>query len=85
MFIREKQALRGDREAWGAVRRAIAVHSSRLGYCYRDEGEYLDSVKAFLRGFCESGDFRLLAKVLGLPIPRRLRNHLKRFVKARSL
>src|SRR5208282_5547935 len=85
MFIREKRALRGDREARGAVKRVIAMHSSRLGYCYRDEGELLDSVKAFLTGFRESRDFRLLAKALALPIPRPLRNQVKRFAKALSL
>jgi hypothetical protein len=85
MFIREKQALRGDREAVAAVRQAIAAVSSKLGYCYRDDGEYLDSVRAFLRGFRESGDFRLLARVVALPIPRRLRKQIKRLAKAMSL
>src|ERR1039457_2486221 len=35
LFIREKQALRGDREARLAVRRAISALSSHLAYCYR--------------------------------------------------
>lgn len=83
-FIREKRSLRGDREAVAAVRRGIATHSDRLGSFYRDENKLLDSAKAYLRGLHESGDLRLLAKTLALPLPRRLRNQVKRLMKAMS-
>ena len=83
-FIREKRSLRGDREALAAVRRGIATHSDRLGCIYRDDNKLLDSANAYLRGFRESGDLLLLAKILALPIPRRLRKQFKRLVKAVS-
>ena len=82
MFIREKQSVLGDQEATTALRRAIASHSDRLGYLYWEEHEFLNSAKAYVRGFYESGNLKLLAKILSRPIPRSLRNQVTRFTKA---
>jgi glycosyltransferase involved in cell wall biosynthesis len=76
MFIREKKTLKGDPEAIEAARRAIATFCNRLGYLCRDDGEVFDSAKAYLQGFREGGDFRLLAKTVNLLFPRVLRKQV---------
>ena len=80
-FIREKRSLQGDREAIAAVRRGIATHSNRLGHCYLEDGKLLDSAKAFLKGFLESGDFGLLVYVPSVYFPPRFRSMLKRLLR----
>jgi glycosyltransferase involved in cell wall biosynthesis len=80
MFIQEKRSLDSDPEARAAVRRAIASHSDRLGYFYWEDGETLLSMKAYLRGFRESGNVRLLYKALMRPIPRSFRAKVKEYV-----
>lgn len=82
MFIREKRSVHEDREATIAVRRGIATHSRRLGHCYRDEGRLLDSTRAYLRGFAESGDLGLLARVPAIYLPLGFRQFLKGVVTA---
>lgn len=80
MFIQEKRSLDDDPEAYAAVRRAIASHSDRLGYFYWEDGKTLLSMKAYLRGFRESGNVRLLYKALMRPIPRSFRAKVKQYV-----
>jgi glycosyltransferase involved in cell wall biosynthesis len=77
-FIREKRSLHGDREAIAAVRRGIAIHSRRLGHCYLDEHEVLDSAGTYLRGFLESGDLGLLLRAPTAFLPQRLRSAIRR-------
>lgn len=76
MFIREKKNLRGDSEATRVVTRIIASKSNTLGYLCRDDGELISAAKAYFTGFCESGDFRLLARIGTLAFPSSVRTHV---------
>jgi len=52
-----------------------------LGHCYLEDGKLLDSAKAFLKGFLESGDFGLLVYVPSVYFPPRFRSMLKRLLR----
>jgi len=77
LIIREKQALRGDREAKRAANRAIAQFENDLGWIYLHAGRRMKSITTYCRGFAETGRPALLVKAALAVIPPSLRSRLK--------
>jgi glycosyltransferase involved in cell wall biosynthesis len=76
MFIDEKRKLKNDREAITAARVSITRHSNQIGYMCRRDNELLAAARAYIRGFLEAGDLRLLARALNLVFPNFIRQRI---------
>jgi glycosyltransferase involved in cell wall biosynthesis len=79
LFSHEKNVIRGDPEANRALRKALTKYCDWLGNRCREDGELLESAKAYLKGFRETGLSWFLVKLLSMAIPADLRTRIKEF------
>jgi glycosyltransferase involved in cell wall biosynthesis len=77
LFRQEKNVMRGDPEATGALRKVLTKYCDWLGNHCREHGELLESAKAYLTGFRETGLWWFLAKLLSVAIPSDIRPRIK--------
>src|SRR5262249_43779904 len=70
LLLRERQLLRGDREARAAVHRGLVTRAKHFGWHHIDGGRRRAAAAVFFRGFLITGSpgllFRGLAALLGL-------------------
>jgi glycosyltransferase involved in cell wall biosynthesis len=80
LFSQEKGVTRGDPEATRALRKVLTKYSDWLGNRCREDGELLESAKAYLKGFRETGAWWFLIKLLSIAVPPDLRPRIKQFM-----
>jgi len=81
-FITEERGLKGDPEARAAARRSIVSFANELGWECLAEGNRIEAVRAYFRGFCVAGDLGLLTRCAGVLLPRSARGLMKRIRQA---
>jgi glycosyltransferase involved in cell wall biosynthesis len=77
LILRERQALRGDREARRAANRAIAQFENDLGWIHLHSDRRVKAIATYCRGFAETGDLILLIKAASAVMPLSFRGRVK--------
>lgn len=80
-FLSEKKTLQGDVDALCAVNRGILGHCNNLAFIYLYSHRRWKSMKTYMRGFLETGSFRMLACAAAVLLPLSVRDHLKKVVR----
>jgi glycosyltransferase involved in cell wall biosynthesis len=63
IFLKQKLALKSDREALRAVNRGICSHYNSLAWTYLEAGRGRDALITYFRGFVETGQRKMLRKM----------------------
>lgn len=80
-FSQEKNVAGGHPEATRALRKVLTKYCDWLGNRCREDGEFVESAKAHLKEFRETGVW-FLVKLLSVAIPPDLRPGIKQFTSA---
>jgi glycosyltransferase involved in cell wall biosynthesis len=85
LFSREKKLVGGEPVAIKALNKIITVYAEWLGNRCREDGESVQSAKAFFGGFRQTGNLWFLVKIAAIGVPTGVRPRLKQIFRTRHI